>query len=73
MTQDEFYGDLLQLSPTFGGVVERGIKAPSFETLELIASKLDMTVSELLDFSEPPGTRRRVKLPRKRLKRNPRK
>jgi hypothetical protein len=66
MTQEEFYGDLLQLSPTFGGVIERGLRAPSFETLELIASKLNLTVSGLFDFSIEPGTRKRVKLPRKR-------
>lgn len=64
MTQEEFYGDLIQLSPTFGGVIERGIRAPSFETLELIAAKLDLTVSELFDFSIEPG--KGVKLPRKR-------
>ena len=40
---------LLKLSPTFGGVIERGIRAPSFETLELIGSNLGMTVSELFD------------------------
>lgn len=69
MTQEEFYGDLLQLSPTFGGVIERGIRAPSFEKLELIASKLNMTVSELFDFPTVPGTRKRVKLPRRRVSR----
>lgn len=68
MTQEEFYGDLLKLSPTFGGVIERGIRAPSFETLELIGSNLGMTISELFDFSVEPGTRKRVKLPRKRTR-----
>jgi|ERR1035437_9796885 transcriptional regulator with XRE-family HTH domain len=68
MTQEEFYGDLLKLSPTFGGVIERGIRAPSFENLDLIASNLGITVSELFDFSVEPGTRKRVKLPRKRTR-----
>jgi DNA-binding XRE family transcriptional regulator len=67
MVQDEF-AELIGISGDHLSSIERGINAPSFEVLELIASKLNMTISELFDFSEEPGTRKRVKLPRKRTK-----
>jgi transcriptional regulator with XRE-family HTH domain len=66
MTQEEF-AELLQMSPDFVSFIERGINAPSFETLEVISSKLQITLSELFDFPEP-GTRKRVKKPRKRTR-----
>jgi transcriptional regulator with XRE-family HTH domain len=65
MTQDEF-AESLGVSPDFISSIERGVNAPSFETLDVMASKLGMTVSELFDFSGEPGKRKRVKLPRKR-------
>ena len=67
MTQDEF-AEFMGVSQDFVSSIERGITAPSFETLELLSSKLGRSVSELFDFSEAPGTRKRVKLPRKRIR-----
>jgi DNA-binding XRE family transcriptional regulator len=65
LTQDEF-AEFLGVSSDFVSSIERGINAPSFERLELMASKLETSVSGLFDFSEEPGTRKRVKLPRRR-------
>ena len=67
MTQDEF-SELLGVSPDFISFIERGINAPSFETLEIISEKLRMTTSELFAFPDEPGTRKRVKKPRKRTR-----
>lgn len=65
MVQDEF-AEFIGISGDHLSSIERGVNAPSFEVLELIASKLGMTISELFDFSEQPGMRKRVRLPRKR-------
>ncbi|MCC6369237.1 MAG: helix-turn-helix transcriptional regulator [Bryobacterales bacterium] len=65
VTQDEF-AEFLGVSSDFISNIERGINAPSFDVLEAIAARLGMTVSDLFNFSEEPGTRRRVKLPRRR-------
>jgi len=67
VTQDEF-AELLGVSSDFISNIERGINAPSFDVLEVIAGTLGMNVSDLFDFSEGPGTRKRVKLPRKRTR-----
>lgn len=67
VTQDEF-AEFLGVSSDFISNIERGINAPSFDVLEIIAGRLDMEVSDLFDFSEAPGTRKRVKLPRKRTR-----
>ena len=67
MVQDEF-AEFIGISGDHLSSIERGINAPSFEVLELIASKLNMTISELFDFSDEPGMRKRVKLPRKRTR-----
>jgi transcriptional regulator with XRE-family HTH domain len=67
MVQDEF-AEFIGISGDHLSSIERGINAPSFEVLEVIASKLGMTISQLFDFSEEPGARKRVKLPRKRTR-----
>ena len=40
----------------------------SFDKLDIISSKLEMTLSELFNFPEQPGTRKRAKKPRKRTR-----
>jgi transcriptional regulator with XRE-family HTH domain len=67
LTQDEF-AELLDVSPNFISSLERGINAPSFETLHTISLKLDMTLSELFDYPAEPGTRKRAKKPRRRTR-----
>jgi transcriptional regulator with XRE-family HTH domain len=49
MTQERF-AETLNLSVDFLSLVERGISAPSFETLEKIAKRLKMPVAELFKF-----------------------
>jgi transcriptional regulator with XRE-family HTH domain len=63
-TQEDFWIDFLRMSVDFGSMVERGITAPSFETIENICGVLDMTEAELFTFPETPdhaGSRGRVK------------
>ncbi|HBY58793.1 MAG TPA: transcriptional regulator [Solibacterales bacterium] len=67
VTQDEF-AELLGVSSDFISNLERGINGPSFDVLEVIAGRLSMEVGDLFDFSAQPGTRKRVKLPRKRTR-----
>ena len=40
------------LNPTFLGHIERSLKCPTIDTLNKIASALDISLSELLDFDE---------------------
>ncbi len=49
MTQERF-AEVLNISVDFLSLVERGISAPSFETLERIAKRLRMSVAELFTF-----------------------
>ena len=49
LTQEEF-SESVGISVDFLSLMERGINAPSFETLERIARVLKVTVSELFDF-----------------------
>lgn len=49
MTQERF-AEVTSLSVDFLSLMERGINAPSFETLERIAKKLRMPVAELFRF-----------------------
>ena len=51
MTQERF-AETLNLSVDFLSLVERGINAPSFETLEKIAKRLNMPVAELFRFKQ---------------------
>jgi transcriptional regulator with XRE-family HTH domain len=53
-TQEDFWIDFLKMSVDFGSMVERGITAPSFETIENICGHLDMTEAELFTFPETP-------------------
>jgi transcriptional regulator with XRE-family HTH domain len=49
MTQERF-AETLNLSVDFLSLMERGISAPSFETLERIARRLKLPVAELFKF-----------------------
>jgi transcriptional regulator with XRE-family HTH domain len=49
MTQERF-AEMLNISVDFLSLVERGISAPSFETLERIAKKLKVPVAHLFTF-----------------------
>jgi transcriptional regulator with XRE-family HTH domain len=63
-TQEEFWIDFLKMSVDFGSMVERGITAPSFETIENICASLGITETELFTFPETTelaGSRGRVK------------
>jgi transcriptional regulator with XRE-family HTH domain len=46
MTQERF-AEALNISVDFLSLVERGISAPSFETLEKVAKRLRMSVANL--------------------------
>jgi len=49
MTQERF-AETLNLSVDFLSLLERGINAPSFETLEKMAKRLKMPVAEMFKF-----------------------
>jgi len=49
MTQERF-AEVLDISVDFLSLVERGRSAPSFETLDKIAKRLRVQVSELFTF-----------------------
>ena len=49
MTQERF-AETLGISVDFLSLIERGINAPSFDTLEQIAKRLRLPVSELFKF-----------------------
>ncbi len=49
MTQERF-AEALDLSVDFLSLIERGRNAPSFETLDKIAKRLRMPVSDLFTF-----------------------
>ncbi len=51
MTQEEF-AEALEISVDFLSLVERGVSAPSFETLERMAKRLRLSVAELSNFSQ---------------------
>jgi transcriptional regulator with XRE-family HTH domain len=53
LSQEDF-AELLGISVDFLSLVERGINSPSFDTLELIAKRLKLSVKELFDFSTTP-------------------
>ncbi len=67
LTQDGF-AELMGISANFLSMIERGINSPSFDKLETISSRLNMTISELFDFPSQPGTRKRAKKPRMRTR-----
>jgi transcriptional regulator with XRE-family HTH domain len=49
MTQEQF-AEALDISVDFLSLIERGVNAPSFETLEKIAKRLRLAVSDLFMF-----------------------
>jgi transcriptional regulator with XRE-family HTH domain len=49
MTQEEF-AEMLDVSVDFLSLIERGRNAPSFETLDRIAKRLRISVSDLFAF-----------------------
>jgi transcriptional regulator with XRE-family HTH domain len=48
---------MLGISVDFLSLIERGVNAPSFETLEKIAKRLRMPVSALFDIPERRPTK----------------
>lgn len=52
----ERFAELVGISVDFLSLIERGINAPSFETLEQMAKKLRVPVKALFDFSESKPT-----------------
>jgi transcriptional regulator with XRE-family HTH domain len=53
MTQEQF-AETLDMSVDFLSLVERGVNAPSFETLERMAKRLRLSVAELFTFDGRP-------------------
>ncbi len=49
MTQEQF-AEALEISVDFLSLIERGINAPSFETLERIAKRLRLSLADLFTF-----------------------
>lgn len=50
------FADKIELSEDALGLIERGETAPRLENLQKIASFLDMSVSELLEFDNKPAS-----------------
>jgi len=50
MTQEEF-AELLDISVDFLSLVERGLNAPSFESIESFSITLGIPVRDLFDFA----------------------
>lgn len=48
----ERFAEELGISVDFLSLIERGINAPSFETLDQIAVRLRMPIKDLFDFSQ---------------------
>jgi transcriptional regulator with XRE-family HTH domain len=51
LSQEQF-AELLGISVDFLSLIERGINAPSFETLEQISDRLQLPVAVLFTFQE---------------------
>jgi transcriptional regulator with XRE-family HTH domain len=69
MTQEAF-AELIGISVDFLSLIERGINAPSFETLDQIGDRLGVPVKDLFEFANeerkptaahPPARRRAVR------------
>jgi transcriptional regulator with XRE-family HTH domain len=54
MTQEQF-AELLDISIDFLSLVERGINAPSFESIEAFSITLGIPVRDFFDFSPERG------------------
>lgn len=50
MTQEQF-AELVDISIDFLSLIERGINAPSFESIEAFSITLGMPVKDFFDFS----------------------
>jgi transcriptional regulator with XRE-family HTH domain len=50
MTQEEF-AELLNISVDFLSLVERGLNAPSFESIEVFSITLGIPVRDFFDFA----------------------
>ena len=50
MTQEQF-AELLDISVDFLSLVERGLNAPSFESIEAFSITLGISVRDLFDFA----------------------
>lgn len=50
MTQEQF-AESLDISVDFLSLIERGVNAPSFETLDKMARRLRVNVADLFSFS----------------------
>jgi transcriptional regulator with XRE-family HTH domain len=48
----ERFAELIGISVDFLSLIERGISAPSFETLDQMAKRLRMPVKDLFEFPE---------------------
>ena len=51
LTQEQF-AEFVGISVDFLSLIERGINAPSFETIERMAKKLRLPIMALFDFSQ---------------------
>ena len=51
LTQEQF-AELVGISVDFLSLIERGINAPSFETLEKLSERLEVSVAYLFSFDE---------------------
>lgn len=56
MTQEQF-AELLDISIDFLSLVERGINAPSFESIEAFSITLGIPVKDFFDFSPEPSAK----------------
>jgi transcriptional regulator with XRE-family HTH domain len=56
LTQERF-AETVGISVDFLSLIERGINAPSFETIERIANRLRVPVKALFDFPEKRAAR----------------
>ena len=51
LTQEEF-AELIGISVDFLSLIERGINAPSFETIDQISERLNVPVTDLFSFED---------------------
>jgi transcriptional regulator with XRE-family HTH domain len=63
-----YLAELSDTSEDFISLVERGINAPSFETIEALASALETDVTALFTFAGEESERQRVRMVRGRVK-----
>ena len=65
LTQEEF-AELVGISVDFLSLIERGVNAPSFETLQQLAERLGVPVAYLFTFDDDQGGN--LQAPRKRTR-----